>query len=157
MELLDVVQSRELTEEVIRFICRQLDSGTVLHVACALLYPVRRCCMRGVPHRWCCPCGHICCEDCCLLVVAAMTYMHSKHIAHCDLSLENVLITASNMNVRIIDFGLGAATDGLGHSAELFTRTGCGKPNYLAPEVRLGGSDGNERGCGNGTVARGRR
>jgi serine/threonine protein kinase len=67
---------------------------------------------------------------------SAMTYMHSKHVAHCDLSLENVLVTASNFNVTIIDFGLGATTDGLGHSMELFGRRGgCGKANYLAPEV----------------------
>ncbi len=64
-----------------------------------------------------------------------MEYIHSKHIAHCDLSLENVLVIPSTLTVCIIDFGLAVATDGMGHSEELFTRVGCGKANYLAPEV----------------------
>lgn len=66
----------------------------------------------------------------------ALTYLHSKHIAHCDMSLENVLVRQSTMDICIIDYGLAVATDGLGHSEELMRRPACGKMNYLAPEVR---------------------
>lgn len=69
--------------------------------------------------------------------IAALAYLHSKHIAHCDLSLENVLITRSNGRIKVIDFGLAVPTDGMGHSAELMARPpGAGKDNYLAPEVQ---------------------
>ncbi len=69
-------------------------------------------------------------------LLAALSYLHSKHIAHCDLSLENVLIIPSSKRIKIIDFGLAVATDGMGNSEDLLRRPGCGKPAYLAPEVR---------------------
>ncbi len=65
----------------------------------------------------------------------ALRYLHSKHIAHCDLSLENVLVRQSTLEICVIDFGLAVATDGLGHSEELMRRPACGKMQYLAPEV----------------------
>ena len=72
------------------------------------------------------------------LCTAALTYLHSKHIAHCDLSLENVVIRPSDLRLCILDFGLCVATNGAGHSEELLLRPPHGKAKYQAPEVRLG-------------------
>jgi serine/threonine protein kinase len=71
------------------------------------------------------------------LPTPALTYLHSKHIAHCDLSLENVVIRPSDLRLCILDFGLCVATNGAGHSEELLLRPPHGKAKYQAPEVRL--------------------
>ena len=69
------------------------------------------------------------------LCTAALTYLHSKHIAHCDLSLENVLVRPSTLQLCVIDFGLCVPTNGCGHSEDLMQRSAQGKLRYLAPEV----------------------
>ncbi len=40
----------------------------------------------------------------------ALTFMHDRHIAHADMSCENVLVIASSKHVKVIDFGTHAPT-----------------------------------------------
>jgi serine/threonine-protein kinase Chk1 len=65
-------------------------------------------------------------------VMEAVSQIHSQGVAHGDLSLENVLLTADHMDpeaaLRVIDFG--AATGGIAAGLR-------GKPSYQAPEVHL--------------------
>ncbi|KAF0700498.1 Aste57867_8982 [Aphanomyces stellatus] len=60
-------------------------------------------------------------------IAAAVGFMHSRGVAHRDLSLENVLLDAQN-NCHVCDFGLAAKTMTLRHET-------VGKPFYMAPEV----------------------
>lgn len=59
----------------------------------------------------------------------AVRHIHSHHVAHLDISLENFVIDAHGA-VRLIDFGLAVST--IGQPLCVGTR---GKPNYMAPEV----------------------
>lgn len=80
-------------------------------------------------------CGH---------VANALRYMHSLHIAHADLSCENVLVVRSRSEPPrfpplgvVIDFGQALATDGEGRTPYLRDRVRTRKDNYLAPELLL--------------------
>jgi hypothetical protein len=125
VELLDFVMSTPLTLPQLEFIFRQLDDGAFqgrvvwnsVGTNSSLTPPT------ATPPP------------------AALAYVHSKHIAHCDMSLENVIIRRSDLRLCIIDFGLCVPTDGRGHSAEFATRPPCGKYPYMAPEVRSPRSD----------------
>lgn len=64
-----------------------------------------------------------------LQICMAIGYLHSKGIMHRDLKLENILIDESGY-LKIIDYGL-AKTLQPGST----TRTFCGTPEYLAPEM----------------------
>lgn len=59
----------------------------------------------------------------------AMSYLHSNHIAHRDIKLENIIID-KNYNVKLFDFGFGVYNP---HD-ELQTFF-CGTPNYMPPEI----------------------
>jgi serine/threonine protein kinase len=60
-------------------------------------------------------------------VLTALSYVHSFHICHRDLKLENLLLDNTG-RVKIGDFGLSRLSqDGL-------VRTPCGSPCYVAPE-----------------------
>eukprot|EP01026_Neomeris_dumetosa_P058178 TRINITY_DN5397_c0_g1_i4.p1 TRINITY_DN5397_c0_g1~~TRINITY_DN5397_c0_g1_i4.p1 ORF type:complete len:392 (-),score=44.34 TRINITY_DN5397_c0_g1_i4:221-1396(-) len=63
----------------------------------------------------------------------SLDYCHKQGIFHRDLKPENVLL-ASNGDVKLSDFGLGALPESTrGPDGQL--QTTCGTPNYVAPEV----------------------
>jgi serine/threonine protein kinase len=101
-----------------------------VRVRCCCVHPYDTCL---VAYRRTC----VCVRPVCVCVRGAVVqHLHSRGIAHCDLSLENILVIPSTLEIRVIDFGLAVPTDCHGHSAELFARPPlCGKPYYLAPEV----------------------
>ncbi|RHY27085.1 hypothetical protein DYB32_007059 [Aphanomyces invadans] len=62
----------------------------------------------------------------------AVQFMHGRGIAHCDLSLENVLVDANGV-LKVSDFGLSIETDERRDHA-------VGKQFYMAPEMHSGES-----------------
>ena len=60
----------------------------------------------------------------------SVEYMHSKHVAHRDLKLENILID-DNLNLKICDFGFATNKNINLLSSYRGTKT------YMAPEMHL--------------------
>ncbi|KAF9986499.1 hypothetical protein BGZ75_001760 [Mortierella antarctica] len=78
-------------------------------------------------------------RDACRLFAQLMSgvhYLHSKHIVHRDLKLENLLLDR-NRNIMITDFGFANQFDST--TRDLMS-TSCGSPCYAAPELVI--SDG---------------
>ena len=61
----------------------------------------------------------------------SVEYMHSKHVAHRDLKLENILID-DNLNLKICDFGFATNKNINLLSSYRGTKT------YMAPEIKEG-------------------
>jgi len=62
-------------------------------------------------------------------VVSALSYLHSLHIVYRDLKPENILLDSKG-HIKIVDFGLSKYVK---HK----TKSICGTPEYVAPEILL--------------------
>ncbi|CAD8206332.1 unnamed protein product [Paramecium pentaurelia] len=64
-------------------------------------------------------------------IVDAIAYCHENNIVHCDLKLENIMLTAPNSKeIKIIDFGVSSYA-----GQQILTDSVVGTLSYLAPEV----------------------
>lgn len=57
----------------------------------------------------------------------ALRYMHTMHIAHRDIKLENIILD-EELNPKIIDFGFSTCIQ-----ADKKIKIFCGTPSYMAP------------------------
>lgn len=62
-------------------------------------------------------------------VLSGLHYCHTRHIAHRDIKLENLLLDSKG-NVKIIDFGFSTCIPN-----EKKVKMFCGTPSYMAPEI----------------------
>eukprot|EP01084_Bolivina_argentea_P208797 355845_1 len=71
-------------------------------------------------------------------IVTSVDYLHSKGIAHLDLSLENIMLgNTTDIKTQIIDFGV--AYDISQNNGSWKTSKRVGKYRYMAPEVAADG------------------
>jgi serine/threonine protein kinase len=66
-------------------------------------------------------------------LASAVSHMHSRHIVHRDIKLENIMVNPSTKKVKLADFGLSNLYE---HKKMLLTH--CGSPEYAAPELHSG-------------------
>ena len=66
-----------------------------------------------------------------LRILEALQACEAAHVVHRDLSLGNVLVSADNQNVKLIDFGCCFIEDG---NCITLTDEAVGTPDYRAPE-----------------------
>lgn len=67
-------------------------------------------------------------------VVSALSYLHSVNIVYRDLKPENLLLDKSG-HIKIVDFGLSKYVTNK-------TRSICGTPEYVAPEILINNVSG---------------
>jgi len=67
-------------------------------------------------------------------VFSAVGWLHGHGVAHCDISLENILLGGEDESeVKLIDFGMSTLSR--------TCKEGCGKRSYIAPEMLEGPYD----------------
>jgi serum/glucocorticoid-regulated kinase 2 len=67
-------------------------------------------------------------------ILLALEYLHRKSIIYRDLKPENILLDTDG-HIKITDFGLSKMM----YSSNQKTYSLCGTPEYIAPEVIIGG------------------
>ena len=65
--------------------------------------------------------------------IEAISYLHEKRIAHCDIKVDNILIDNNN-NIKICDFGLSKNFN------KKHNEIHCGSLAYASPEIRTKGN-----------------
>mmetsp|Transcript_5813 Transcript_5813/g.12692 ORF Transcript_5813/g.12692 Transcript_5813/m.12692 type:complete len:410 (+) Transcript_5813:161-1390(+) len=70
-------------------------------------------------------------------LMTGVAHLHSLGIVHCDIKLENLLLTDECQSLRIVDFGLSQQypKDDAGNLCIFPLRRRCGSRSYCAPEV----------------------
>lgn len=73
-------------------------------------------------------------------ILEGLAYLHSKHIIHGDIKLENILLMSNEEHeagiptVKLCDFGLSKLLDK--ESGKAFMETPVGSMHYMAPEIK---------------------
>jgi len=62
-------------------------------------------------------------------LLSILSYMHSRHVSHRDIKLENIIIDKRGV-IKLIDFGFCCCT-----SPDVKLKIFCGTPSYMCPEI----------------------